>query len=642
MWRYLPRIVPAAAATVAVVATATQSLASEGSTPNRLKLFAKRVASSPELAHFMKFASTEVDGELCMTPNDFFLSIGIDNPEKADLFKAYFDLADRDQSGFVSFSEYSFFSKLLSTENAEFELAFQIFDLKGDGKVTKDEFEAVMSAHTSEDFSLANYQGLEERFFGEDGKAELDYEKFVAFLSGMKTEVLKVAFQQHVKDDPEGRGRISTESLVEIITKSVGTGKTKALAHHMRSCTGKDLVTFDEFLTFQQLCRDLPHVERIMELYTMTGGRIGRDKFMRVFKMQQPSASASEVDLLFSMFAEPTSKALDKESFLAFLEATDETKPLLKMSLAQSLSLGGASAMIGASVVFPIDKVKTLMQSTKTTENPVRAMVSTFRNVIQSQGVRGMYRGLAPQLIGVTPEKALKLTVNDRLRRLLRGEDESRELRVYEEMLAGCGTGMFQVFVTNPVELVKIRLQMQGAAGGAERKSMAQVIREAGVRGLYTGLPATMLRDIPFNIIYFSSYAFFKKSLRDERGTLGKPQLFACGFGAGALAAALDTPADTIKTRLQNGQGKYRGVVHCFSTILREEGWGALFRGTLPRVMIIGPMFSITFAMFEFFQSWLLPQHEPPAAFRELSSPGGKERLLLVGSAVESNYGIRL
>lgn len=58
----------------------------------------------------------------------------------------------------------------------------QVFDLKGDGKVTKDEFEAIMSTHTNEDFSLSKYQGLEERFFGEDGKQELDYERFVEFL----------------------------------------------------------------------------------------------------------------------------------------------------------------------------------------------------------------------------------------------------------------------------------------------------------------------------------------------------------------------------------------------------------------------------------------------------------------------------
>lgn len=61
------------------------------------------------------------------------------------------------------------------------------------------------------------------------------------------------------------------------------------------------------------------------------------------------------------------------------------------------------------------------------------------------------------------------------------------------------------------------------------------------------------------------------------------------------VAAALDTPADTIKTRLQNGQGQYKGVRDAFVTIVRQEGWQTLFRGVMPRIMIIAPLFSITF-----------------------------------------------
>ncbi len=47
----------------------------------------------------------------------------------------------------------------------------------------------------------------------------------------------------------------------------------------------------------------------------------------------------------------------------------------------------------------------------------------------------------------------------------------------------------------------------------------------------------------------------------------------------GCVAAALDTPADTIKTRLQNGQGHYKGVRDCFTRLVREEGVMVLFRG---------------------------------------------------------------
>ncbi len=164
------------------------------------------------------------------------------------------------------------------------------------------------------------------------------------------------------------------------------------------------------------------------------------------------------------------------------------------------------------------------------------------------------------------------------------------------------------------------------------------MIREAGFRGLYVGLPAILLRDIPFNMLYFSSYAAFKKALRDETGAVSPLSVFVAGLGAGALAAALDTPADTIKTRLQNGSGEYRNVRDCFRRIVREEGWSALFRGTVPRVLIIAPLFSITFLCFEFFQTRFLPHTQPPEFFDHFAS-----RRSITRSAAElESYGIKL
>jgi solute carrier family 25 aspartate/glutamate transporter 12/13 len=58
-----------------------------------------------------------------------------------------------------------------------------------------------------------------------------------------------------------------------------------------------------------------------------------------------------------------------------------------------------------------------------------------FRKVLRYEGVRGLYRGLVPQLCGVAPEKAIKLTVNDFVRDKVRKKDGSMEL--WGEILAG-------------------------------------------------------------------------------------------------------------------------------------------------------------------------------------------------------------
>lgn len=70
---------------------------------------------------------------------------------------------------------------------------------------------------------------------------------------------------------------------------------------------------------------------------------------------------------------------------------------------------------VGASAVYPIDLVKTRMQNQRTGsfigELMYRNSFDCFKKVIRHEGVFGLYRGLLPQLMGVAPEKAIKLTV---------------------------------------------------------------------------------------------------------------------------------------------------------------------------------------------------------------------------------------
>lgn len=71
---------------------------------------------------------------------------------------------------------------------------------------------------------------------------------------------------------------------------------------------------------------------------------------------------------------------------------------------------------VGATAVYPIDLVKTRMQNQRTGsfigELMYRNSWDCFKKVIRHEGVFGLYRGLVPQLLGVAPEKAIKLTVS--------------------------------------------------------------------------------------------------------------------------------------------------------------------------------------------------------------------------------------
>ncbi len=169
---------------------------------------------------------------------------------------------------------------------------------------------------------------------------------------------------------------------------------------------------------------------------------------------------------------------------------------------------------------------------------------------------------------------------------------------------------------TNPLEIVKIRLQVAGEVASTKKVSALSVVRELGFFGLYKvqyteylfagdemhfflqGSRACFLRDIPFSAIYFPAYAHLKPRFADENGYNSPLTLLICGAIAGMPAASLVTPADVIKTRLQvvarEGQTSYNGVLDATRKIYAEEGFAAFWKGAIARMCRSSPQFGVT------------------------------------------------
>jgi hypothetical protein len=149
------------------------------------------------------------------------------------------------------------------------------------------------------------------------------------------------------------------------------------------------------------------------------------------------------------------------------------------------------------------------------------------------------------------------------------------------------------------------------------KPSYPALVRQLGVSGLYTGVIATLARDIPFSMLYFSLYAESRRALLtpDTSPSLLGLKSFAAGAIAGTVAAAVTCPLDVVKTRVQKTQTPPSNLglaafmrsevstwVGHFRHIARVEGAAALFRGVVPRCAIISPLFGITMSCYEEFQ----------------------------------------
>ncbi|KAM9311447.1 mitochondrial glutamate carrier 2 [Gastrophryne carolinensis] len=282
-----------------------------------------------------------------------------------------------------------------------------------------------------------------------------------------------------------------------------------------------------------------------------------------------------------------------------------------KISLPAKLINGGVAGLVGVTCVFPIDLAKTRLQNQQG-QGVYRGMFDCLMKTLRSEGFFGMYRGAAVNLTLVTPEKAIKLAANDFFRNIL--SREGKELTLVREMVAGCGAGTCQVVVTSPMEMLKIQLQDAGrlasqravtgdGSSAVQRPSALRItsdlLRTQGVSGVYKGLGATLLRDVPFSVIYFPLFANLNK-LGQKSPQQKAPfyHSFIAGCLAGSVAAVAVTPLDVLKTRIQTlkkgiGEDTYNGIVDCARKIWRNEGPSAFMKGAWCRALVIAPLFGI-------------------------------------------------
>nr|XP_033337330.1 calcium-binding mitochondrial carrier protein Aralar1 isoform X4 [Megalopta genalis] len=583
---------------------------------------------------FNQYASQEKNGERFMTPSDFvrsYLGLYTDpdyNPDSVNLLAG---IVDTSKDGLISFAEFQAFEGLLCVPDALYKTAFQLFDTNGNGMVAFEEFAEVMrktELHQRMPFNMDS--SFIKLYFGKDKQRLISYAEFSQFLHDFHEEYAIEGFK---KFDKDGQGFISALDFQDIMLSIKSHLLTPNVRDNLVAAasigqSGRK-ISFPYFMAFNSLLNNMELIKRIY-LNATNGHRyeeVTKERFLHSAQMMS-QITPLEVDILFQLcdLLHQTGKivyndlvAMTPEQYfkqitkrLAEIKAVSspEERGVIVQILESGYRfvLGSIGGAVGATAVYPIDLVKTRLQNQRTGslvgELMYRNSFDCLKKVIRHEGFFGLYRGLLPQLMGVAPEKAIKLTVNDFVRDKFM--DKNGNLPLYGEILSGACAGGSQVIFTNPLEIVKIRLQVAGEIAGGSKVRAWSVVKELGLFGLYKGSRACFLRDIPFSAIYFPMYAHTKTKLADEGGYNTPLSLLFAGALAGVPAAALVTPADVIKTRLQvvarEGQTTYNGLLDCARKIFREEGARAFWKGASARVFRSSPQFGVTLFTYELLQ----------------------------------------
>lgn len=271
-----------------------------------------------------------------------------------------------------------------------------------------------------------------------------------------------------------------------------------------------------------------------------------------------------------------------------------------KIPLPHKVAVAAIAGISGTSVVYPLDIIKSNIQMIGSFggKSSISVAVDVTKSIIRSNGIRGLYRGFGACLVGIAPEKAIKLAVNDTMRDYL-GESAEAGLSLGKEILAGSIAGALQLVVTVPYEHVKIRLQMSVG------KTASEVVRDLGPIGLYRGFTATLCRDVPFCLLFFPLYANLKAW--QSSSTVREPFYIGLtsGIVAGAISGGLVTPADMLKTRIQMGKAEGFSLLGYARHVAKTEGISTLYRGWQQRMAVIAPLYGLVSLAYEVQKRWL-------------------------------------
>lgn len=147
-------------------------------------------------------------------------------------------------------------------------------------------------------------------------------------------------------------------------------------------------------------------------------------------------------------------------------------------------------------------------------------------------------------------------------------------------------------------------------------KTGSEIVRRETPLGLYKGLGAVLTGIVPKMAIRFTSFEKYKQLLADPAtGIVSGRAIFLAGLAAGVTeAVAVVTPMEVIKIRLQAQHHsmadpldvpKYRNAAHALYTVVKEEGFGALYRGVSLTALRQGSNQAVNFTAYTYFKQWL-------------------------------------
>ena len=302
-----------------------------------------------------------------------------------------------------------------------------------------------------------------------------------------------------------------------------------------------------------------------------------------------------------------------------------------RATLIVNLVSGGVGGFCVVLVGYPFDLLKTRLQTS--TNRPTR-LSAEIRSIWTLKGFRGFYQGASAPFLGVSPIFAANFFGYELGKRLYDRIFQGPEFRhrdycfngglpIGQYAFSAAFSALETAIVVIPAERIKVYMQMPRLKGSPlAHKNALQVglllYKEGGLRALFRGGTATLARDVPGLVTFFTSYEMMKQYLRsaDDRSEhslwhIGGVML--AGGLSGIISWMVSLPSDVLKSRVQAarpGDAIHSArfpTLYVLRNMLQKEGPLALYRGIIPVLLRAFPANAACFLGYELTKVFLHP-----------------------------------
>ncbi|EGR33353.1 mitochondrial carrier protein, putative [Ichthyophthirius multifiliis] len=241
--------------------------------------------------------------------------------------------------------------------------------------------------------------------------------------------------------------------------------------------------------------------------------------------------------------------------------------------------------------------------------NVIRQILIVGKHIHQTEGLKGYFRGLLPEILRATLSTAIYFHILKELELFFKTKQAISDDQ-YSSFISSAIARMAAAYFTNPLSVVASRIEVPGFHVYKNMfDGIKKIYKYEGIGQFMKGSWTSSAKEGPFAGTYYVLYKNIKQMFKDSNIHYTQVSMIS-GMVSGIVATTVSHPFEIIRARLQimskfekNPAYQYSGIFDAFRKIYIYEGFTGYYRGLAPRLVRKPLANTLTFGIFEFFHN---------------------------------------